>query len=106
MVKGTHSKGKAIERAFAEYLRAEGIAVDTWVPQAGKYASNDIFGLFDVIYISKWGPICFVQICHPNSIARHRRAIDVWMKEHDWPYINVELWTYDKVRIFQIVKAW
>ena len=99
---GPHTKGKAIERAFAAYLERELDARCTWVPPMGKYASNDIFGVFDCVYINIGGSVCFAQVCHPNSVARHKRAIAGWLKRTEFnPWgVHIELWTYNKAKKF------
>lgn len=101
---GTHAKGKALEKALARQLRRDLPLADIWVPQMGKFASNDIFCVWDIVYITNQGLLGFVQLCHPNSVKRHIDKIIQWLPRNR--NFVCELWTYDKEGVFKLSGFW
>lgn len=92
---GTHSEGKRRERELCKWLTAQFGGV-WWCPPMGKYESNDIFGVFDVVGISQTGYITFAQLCDKKSLAQHRRSMRAFYEQHFTKNATYWLFSYDK----------
>ena len=82
-----HGIGRRRELEVAELMKMKGIIGGYWQPPRGKFAGQDIFGLFDVIALAPNGVVVFVQIVKDRSaFARPRLdAIAKWVKWNNVP---------------------
>jgi Holliday junction resolvase len=61
----TYQKGYRAEKFIKDRLEREGFAV--WRPVKTRFGGKDIFGLFDLVAISKSGEVWFIQVKSSDS---------------------------------------
>jgi Holliday junction resolvase len=64
-VVNTYKKGYRAEKFIKDRLEKEGFAV--WRPTKTMFGSKDVFGLFDLVAISKDGEVWFIQVKSSDS---------------------------------------
>ena len=95
-----HGIGRKMEREAMHYGWANYGWKGLWQPPRGKFASQDIWGVFDFLAIERDHTIVGVQVCQDRAcwVRARIQAIDKWTIAMDEPDIVGWVMAYKRAK--------